>query len=392
MTPLFIEKLDALKLNMLSKQMAFEDLTQRFPAMNNTVSKTQMQQMMIYAQVANSYEEQLIFFIEYVLREQLIANCKIGQPVALLPRPSAPPSSVTSSIDDSDQDFQAHYKKKRKRIEWSPSESSSSTSSSKSSRHHKTHSRRRKRRRHSVSTSNSSRSSRSRSPRKDMHHRQHHHHYYCHKDGEFWKEMAKIVGVHRASQFDPNKMEPRDSWRRSAEQNRWRYENLWSTSEPAEIQPNETSHAYAVCARAVALAESALIAQIHHIISNQPPSRYLIDPYLMHLTAGARLRSIRFAHSSQGQSRNQASSNYRSAPAQFPPAHDNGQYYRRRNNYRERGYRQPNDNQRAQNREKCAEQNSQCLISIEGAEEKQNGAQNRMQKDEAPEEDDDFLG
>ncbi|KAA6345406.1 MAG: hypothetical protein EZS28_052165, partial [Streblomastix strix] len=47
------------------------------------------------------------------------------------------------------------------------------------------------------------------------------------------------------------------------------------------------------------------------------------------------------------------------SPAQFPPAHINGQYYGRRNNYRERGHRQPNDNQRAQNRERRAEQNPQ---------------------------------
>ncbi|KAA6376915.1 MAG: hypothetical protein EZS28_027557 [Streblomastix strix] len=357
--PRFIEKLDALKIYMIGKQMAFEDLTQRFPAMNNTFSKTDTQQKMTYAQVANSQEEQVRFFMDHAPRASLIANSKPGQPVALLPLPSAPPLSVTSSTDDPDQDFYTHHKKKRKRTERSPSESSSSSSSSKSSRHHKTHSRRRKRRRYSVSTSGSSRSSRSRSPRKDRHHQRHHHHQHRHRDSEFRKEMAKIVGVHRASQFDPNKMEPRDSWRRSAEQNRWRYENLWSTSEPAEIQPNETSHTYADCARAVALAESALIAQIHHITPNQPPSRYLIDAYLMCLTAGARLRSIRFAHPSQGQSRNQGPGNYRSAPAPFPPAHDNGQYYGRRNNYRERGHRQPNDNQRAQNRERRAEQNPQ---------------------------------
>ncbi|KAA6398340.1 MAG: hypothetical protein EZS28_006136, partial [Streblomastix strix] len=36
--PSFIEKLDALKIYMIGKQMAFEDLTQRFPAMNNTFS------------------------------------------------------------------------------------------------------------------------------------------------------------------------------------------------------------------------------------------------------------------------------------------------------------------------------------------------------------------
>ncbi|KAA6373082.1 MAG: hypothetical protein EZS28_031393, partial [Streblomastix strix] len=173
--PRFIEKLDALKLYMVSKQMAFEDLTQRFPAMNNTFSKSETQQKMAYAQAANSQEEQLRFFMVHGPRAQLIANSKPGQPVALLPRPSAPPSSVTSSSDYSDQDFSTHHKKKRKRTERSPSESSSCSSSSKSSRHHKTHSKRRKRMRHSVSTSSSSRSSRSRSPRKDSHHRRHHH-------------------------------------------------------------------------------------------------------------------------------------------------------------------------------------------------------------------------
>ncbi|KAA6366143.1 MAG: hypothetical protein EZS28_038329 [Streblomastix strix] len=256
--------------------MAFEDLTQRFPAMNCTFSKPEKQKKMTYAQAANSQKEQLRFFMKCGPRAQLIANSKPGQPVALLPRPSAPPSSVTSSTDDSVKDFNTHHKKNRKHVERSPSESSSSTSSSKSGIHHKTHSRRRKRRRHSASTSSSSRLSRSRSPRRDRHHRRHHRHQHRHRNSEFRKEMAKIVGVHRASQFNPNKMEPRDTWRKSAEQNRWLYQNLWSTSEPTEIQPNETSHPYADCARAVAIAESAFIAQIHHIISNHPPSRYLI--------------------------------------------------------------------------------------------------------------------
>ncbi|KAA6358497.1 MAG: hypothetical protein EZS28_045976 [Streblomastix strix] len=135
----------------------------------------------------------------------------------------------------------------------------------------------------------------------------------------------------------------------------------WNRETPggAEIQPNETSHAYADCAKAVSLAECAQIAEIHRIITDKPPSRYLIDAYLMCLTAGARQRSIRFAHPSKGQSMNQASSNFRSDPAQFPPAHENSQYYGRRNNYRERGHKQLNDNQRAQNRERRAEQNPQ---------------------------------
>ncbi|KAA6371110.1 MAG: hypothetical protein EZS28_033364 [Streblomastix strix] len=325
--PHFIEKLDALKIFMVGKQMAFEDLGQSFPAMNNTFSKTDTQQKMTNAQIANSKEEQMRFFMDHGPRACLVANSKFGRPTALLPLPSAPPVSTASSIEDSDLDFHAQQKMKRKRVERSLSESSSSISSSKSSRHHRTHSKRRKRRRHSASTSNSSRSTRSGSPRRDRHHNRHNHHQRHHRDVEFRKEMAKIVGVHKPCQFEPNKIEPRESWRRSAEQNRWRNENLWSTSEPAEIQPNEMSHAYADCARAVSLAESALIAQIHHIIPDQPPSRYLIDAYLMYLTAGARLRSTRFAHPTQRQSRYLASGNYRSASAQGPSTYENAPHY-----------------------------------------------------------------
>ncbi|KAA6397520.1 MAG: hypothetical protein EZS28_006949, partial [Streblomastix strix] len=62
--PRFIEKLDALKLYMLSKQMKYEDLTQRFPAMISTFSKPETQQKMTYAQVANSQEEYEIKLIK----------------------------------------------------------------------------------------------------------------------------------------------------------------------------------------------------------------------------------------------------------------------------------------------------------------------------------------
>ncbi|KAA6401078.1 MAG: hypothetical protein EZS28_003399 [Streblomastix strix] len=177
------------------------------------------------------------------------------------------------------------------------------------------------------------------------------------RDDELRKEMAKIVGVLRHSKFYPDKIAPRHSWKRSLEANSRRYENLWSTSNPAEMQPSEASHVYAECASAVSLAKSVQIADIHHTISEQLPSGYLIDAYLMCLTAGARLRSIRFVYPTQGQSRYQASGNYRSAPAQCPSTYENAPYYGRRNNHRERGHRQPNDNQHAQNRERRAEQN-----------------------------------
>ncbi|KAA6394339.1 MAG: hypothetical protein EZS28_010134 [Streblomastix strix] len=196
--------------------MAFEDLTQRFPEKRNTFSKSETQQKMTYAQVANSQEEQLRFFIGHGPKAQLIANSKSGQHVALLPRPSAPQSSVTS-----------------KRF---LSESSKSTNYSKSCRYYRTHSRSHKHMRHFISSSNSIKFGCFRSPSKDRHHRRHHH-QHRHRDCEFCKEMKKIVGALRHSQFDPFKIIPSDSQRRSAESNRRRYENQWSTLKPAEIQP-----------------------------------------------------------------------------------------------------------------------------------------------------------
>ncbi|KAA6309494.1 MAG: hypothetical protein EZS28_056500, partial [Streblomastix strix] len=105
--PHFIEKLDALKIYMIGKQMAFEDLTQRFPAMNKIFSKTDTQQKMTYAQVANSQEEQVRFFMEHAPKAALIANSKFGRPAALLPLPVAPPASTVSSVEDSDLDGHA---------------------------------------------------------------------------------------------------------------------------------------------------------------------------------------------------------------------------------------------------------------------------------------------
>ncbi|KAA6382619.1 MAG: hypothetical protein EZS28_021855 [Streblomastix strix] len=97
--PRFKEKLVALKLYILSKQMAFEDLTQRFPAMNNTSSKSETQQKVTYTQVSSSQEEQLRFFLENGPREQLFAKCQPGQTVALLPRLSAPKRSANIQKD-----------------------------------------------------------------------------------------------------------------------------------------------------------------------------------------------------------------------------------------------------------------------------------------------------
>ncbi|KAA6365145.1 MAG: hypothetical protein EZS28_039329 [Streblomastix strix] len=96
--PRFIEQLDELKLYMLSKQMAFEDLTQRFTAVNNTISKTETQQKMTYVQVANSQQKQLRFFMEHSPKAWLIANSKPRQPKALLPCHSVPSSSSTSTL------------------------------------------------------------------------------------------------------------------------------------------------------------------------------------------------------------------------------------------------------------------------------------------------------
>ncbi|KAA6401003.1 MAG: hypothetical protein EZS28_003470 [Streblomastix strix] len=248
--PRFIEKLNALKQYMLSKQMAFEDQTQRFPMMNNSLSKTETQQKMTYAQVANSWEEQHRFYMLHCPKAWFIANSKLGQPAALLSGPSAPPSIEKEAQMNRKIPLgvlEQHQQHKIQQISQDTIKEAQVQEIQQIILHF--------------------------------------------NDGEFRKDKAKIVGVHRPSQFDPKKMELRDSWRKSVEQNRCRYENLWSTSEPAEIQPNESSHVYADCSRAVQLEESALIAEIHRIIPDQPPSIYLIDAYLMFLTAGIKHRA-----------------------------------------------------------------------------------------------------
>ncbi|KAA6383118.1 MAG: hypothetical protein EZS28_021359 [Streblomastix strix] len=236
----------------------------------------------------------------------LIANSQPGQPTALLPLPSAPPASTASSIDDSDQDFHAQQKKKRKRTE-SPILSHRAALVAQGPvdiiR---------------IILEGANAGDIMCQPRiqvslvaLDRH-----------------QETSTIIDSTTTStsvqlaNFE-GKWPKQDSWGSSAEQNRRRYENLWSTSEPAEIQPSESLHVRTSRVRAVSFAESALIAEIHNIIRYQPPTKYRIDAYLMCLTTGAHLRSICFAYSTQGQSKNYASAYNRSAPVQFLPPRDN---------------------------------------------------------------------
>ncbi|KAA6390272.1 MAG: hypothetical protein EZS28_014203 [Streblomastix strix] len=302
--PRFIEKLDALKLYKLSKKMTFEDLSQRFPAMNNTFSKTETQQKMTYAQVANSQEEQLRFFMENSPKQQCIANGNFIWPAALLPLPSAPPSSATSSIDDSDSGF-THSRRR------SVNEQKGTSLRLRAAQvaHCQVNTTERTKRR--ASAGGIVFQSRIRVDQVALDHlvgisiigdiTTINVTTEMANFGKKWPKQWEFIGL-------PSLI--RTKWnldiqgRRSAEQNRWRYENQRSTSEPAEIQPSGFSHVYADCAGAVSLAESALICrtEIKH--------RATIDQ-----------------------------------PAQISMAHDNGQYYGRRNNYREKRHKQLNDNQ-----------------------------------------------
>ncbi|KAA6368967.1 MAG: hypothetical protein EZS28_035506 [Streblomastix strix] len=297
--PRFIEKLDAPKLYMFGKQMAFEDLTQRFPAMNNKFSKNETQQKMIYAQAAKTQEEQLRFFKEHGPKAWLIANRKLGQPAALLPRPSVPPSSTALKAQLNKKItlrvFKLHQQLKVQQT---------SQDTSKKAQAQET---------------------------------------WCINLEFKYFQSIQITTKRQASQSTSLPLTPPQRWRISERngQNNWSAQAFpdqhqqdgtqrFMEEDSRVKQPNKASHAYADRARAVSLAECVLIAEIHNIILDQPPSRYLIDAYLMCLTAGARLR-----------------------------------------------HRQSNDNQRAQNRERRVEWN---------------GTQSRMDKYEAPEDDDDLLG
>ncbi|KAA6364403.1 MAG: hypothetical protein EZS28_040070, partial [Streblomastix strix] len=317
--PRSIEKLDAFKINMIGKQMVFEDLTQRFPAMNNTFSKTEMQQKMIYAQMANtSFDDRQRYYRFPACRQRaqlqvsrirtkifthsrkISANEPKGPFLSLQAVPVAQgPLDITGHIHDgaSAGDIVLQL-----RIQ------------------------------------------------ADLLALDHHKEIGILTDITTINTAIDMVNLERKwlNQLECTGLP-------SLTRTRWNLEILGG----AAIQPNEESHAYADCVRAVLLAESTLIAEIHHIIPEQPLFRYLIDAYLMCLSAGACLTPICFAHLTQGQSRNQASGNYRSAPAQAPSIYENVPYYGRRDNYRKRGHKQPKDDQRAQNRERRVEQNPQ---------------------------------
>ncbi|KAA6373251.1 MAG: hypothetical protein EZS28_031222, partial [Streblomastix strix] len=327
--PHFIEKLDSFKIYMIGKQMTYVDLIRRFSAMKIAFSKKEMQQKMIYAQMADSQEEQMRFFMDHGPRASLIANSKFGRSTALLPLPSAPPASTASNIDDTDAGFHTQQKKSANEQKYS-FQSLRVVLVAQGLVNIIKHIQ------EGASTGDTVYQPPTQVIIVALDHRE---------------ETSSIVDIITTSTTTEmtnfgRKWPKWWEYKSLPKQIRWRYENLWSTTEPAVMQPSEASHAYVDCARAVLLEESALIAEIYHTKPDQPPSRYLIDAYLMCLTAGARLSSIRFVHLTQGQSRYQALINYRTAPAQGPSTYENAPYYGRRNNHRDRGHRQPNDNQR----------------------------------------------
>ncbi|KAA6356034.1 MAG: hypothetical protein EZS28_048439, partial [Streblomastix strix] len=228
--PHFIEKLDVLKIYMVGKQMAFEDLIKKFPAMNNTFSKTETQQKMTYAQVANIWDEQLRIFKDHGLKalhfensnRKRSANEKKG---ASLSRRAAHvaqgPLDITGHIEGGASAGDTVYVP-RIRVDQVPLD--------------------------------------------------HHVGINIITDVSTIKTKTVMVNFER-------KWPKQQEYTGFPSQTRTR-RNLEILG-GAEKQPKVMSHAYADCARVVLLVESALIAEIHHIIPNYPPSRYLIDAYLI---------------------------------------------------------------------------------------------------------------
>ncbi|KAA6400585.1 MAG: hypothetical protein EZS28_003880 [Streblomastix strix] len=219
-------------------------------------------------------------------------------------------------------------KKKRKRHEGS---NSNSESESGEQQHHKRskNKKHRKRRRRSTTSdecSSSSQSSRSRS--RSVHRR----HSRSSKSETIKRDLTGIVGVSSASKFNPNKVQMHESWIRNAERHRWQHEDYWPTSEPGQQHPLEVSAVYRENAKALSLAESALLNEIQRKAEQQKPSKDVTDAYLMVLTAGARSRTIREADTQTGTRREQILLNYNQPNQNSAPLQQQSDYNRRFNN------------------------------------------------------------
>ncbi|KAA6386266.1 MAG: hypothetical protein EZS28_018203 [Streblomastix strix] len=327
--PRFMAKLDGLKLYILSKQMAFVDIMQRFSAMNSIFSKPETQQKMTYAQVANtSLDSPQRYF-------RVPVHSRRAQPqISMILT-----GTFTHNRNRRTNEYKVPFRSLRAALVAQDLVDIT------------------RRTQEGASAGDTEYRHRIRVNQVALDH---------------LGEICVIIDIATI-----NIAIDMANFRRK---------------QPKQFGAQNFQHAYIYCARTITLAEGAIIAEIHHIILDQPPSRNLIEAYLMCLSAGAPLRQICISHSTQLQNRNQAMANFRSATAQSPCTHDNAPYYGRRNNCGERGHMQLNDNLRAQNRERRVEQNLQWLISMEGEEREQNGALSCMEKEEVLEDDDAMLG
>ncbi|KAA6360262.1 MAG: hypothetical protein EZS28_044211, partial [Streblomastix strix] len=117
------------------------------------------------------------------------------------------------------------------------------------------------------------------------------------------KFLVEATGIDKRK-FKPGNVQPTLHWLHDAETRRWRRENIWPTSEPGPYSPAEGTHAYVELAKAISTIESSLLNALYADQIGESAKQYIIDAYLLILTAGASFKLIREAANLSGWKRN----------------------------------------------------------------------------------------
>ncbi|KAA6356434.1 MAG: hypothetical protein EZS28_048039, partial [Streblomastix strix] len=117
------------------------------------------------------------------------------------------------------------------------------------------------------------------------------------------KFLVEAIGVDKRK-FKPGNVQPRQHWLHDAETRRWRRENNLHISEPSPCSPAEGTHAYVELAKAVSTIENSLLNALYVDQTGKSAKQYILDDYLLILTASTSYKVIREAANLSEQKRN----------------------------------------------------------------------------------------
>ncbi|KAA6386357.1 MAG: hypothetical protein EZS28_018114, partial [Streblomastix strix] len=120
---------------------------------------------------------------------------------------------------------------------------------------------------------------------------------------QLMKFLIEATGVDKRKLKSGN-VQPRQHQLHDAETRRWRRGNIWPTSKPGLHSPAVGIHALVELAKAISTIECFQINALYAYQTGESAKLYIMDAYLLTLTAGASFKVIREAANPSGWKRN----------------------------------------------------------------------------------------